>query len=172
MTMNRTSLLAMCAATFALAIVGSISPTLAGKEFAPQHYTRSGSFEDVFADLKDAVINRGLVIDYVGHVDKMLERTSAAAGSVTASGSKSPYLNAKYVQFCSAKLTHSSVSANPFNLSICPYVIFIFEAKTDPGKIVVGYRRPIPPGPSRLTKKAFTAIDKLLDGITKEAASE
>ena len=158
--------------TFLIANLAFSSLALAQKDFTPRHYTRAGTFEDVLQDLKDAVINRGLVIDYVGHVDKMLNRTSAAASSVTESGSKSPYLNAKYLQFCSAKLTHASVSANPFNLSICPYVVFIFEAKTDPGKIIVGYRRPIPPGPSQLTKKAFAEIDKLLDGIAKEATSE
>lgn len=170
--MNKAIVSAVVAATVMFAGLVPTAPVSAGKEFAPQHYRRSGSFEDVFQDLKDAVINRGLVIDYVGHVDKMLERTSAAAGSVTSSGSKTPYLNAKYIQFCSAKLTHSSVSANPFNLSICPYVVFVFEAKSDPGKIIIGYRRPIPPGPSRLTKKAFATIDNLLDAITKEAASE
>ena len=164
--------LAVSLATLLFANLVLTTSVAAGKDFAPRHYTRTGVFEDVLQDLKDAIINRGLVIDYIGHVDKMLERTSTAAGSVTEGGSKTPYLNAKYLQFCSAKLTHASVSANAFNLSICPYVVFVFEAKTDPGKIIVGYRRPIPPGPSRLTKKAFAEIDSLLDGIAKEAISE
>jgi len=120
--------------------------------------------------MKDVVINIGLVIDYVGHVDKLLQRTSKAAGSVTAAGSETPYLNAKYLQFCSSKLTHASVSANPFNLSICPYVVFAFETKSKPGEIVVGYRRPVP-GPSKLTRAAIAKIDKLLDGIVREATT-
>ena len=136
----------------------------------PRHYQKSGNFEDVWKDLKDAVVNRGLVIDYVGHVDKMLERTSGAAQSVTASGSQSPYLHARYLQFCSSKLTHASVSANPYNLSICPYVVFAFEAKTKPGEIIVGFRRPIP-GPSKLTRTAFAKIEALLEGIAKEATA-
>ena len=98
----------------------------------------------------------------------MLERTSEAVGSVTPGGSKSPYIDAKYLQFCSAKLTHEVVSANPLNIAICPYVVFIFELKTDPGKIHVGYRKPIA-GPSRLTRKATAKVEALLNDITKQA---
>ena len=100
-----------------------------------------------------------------------LERTSEAAGSVTEEGAKSPYKHAKYVQFCSAKLTHEAVSASPLNIGICPYVTFVIESRAEPGKITVGYRRPIP-GPSKKTKKAFAKIDALLDEISKEAVAE
>ncbi len=134
-------------------------------------YSKQGEFSEVLQDLQDAIINRGLVIDFVGHVDMMLERTSDVAGSVTAEGAKSPYVNAKYVQFCSAKLTHNAVSASPLNLAICPYVTFAFETRSEPGKVTVGYRRPIP-GPSKATKAAFAKIEGLLDEITKEAAAE
>jgi len=137
---------------------------------APHHARKVGKFEDVWQDLKDAVINRGLVIDYVGQVDKMLERTSTVANSVTVTGSQSPYLHAKYLQFCSSKLTHAAVSANPYNLAICPYVVFAFEVKTKPGEIIVGYRRPVA-GPSKRTRAAVTKIDTLLDGIVKEATT-
>ena len=119
-------------------------PQAAAAEKGYKHYTKKGAFEDVLQDLKDVIINRGLVIDYVGNVNSMLERTAKAAGSVTETGKPTPYVDAKYLQFCSAKLTHAAVSANPFNLAICPYVIFIFEAQSDPGKVVIGYRRPLP----------------------------
>jgi hypothetical protein len=136
-----------------------------------KHASVKGAFDDVFLDLRDAIINRGLQIDYTGHVDQMLERTSKAAGSVTENGVKSPYLHAKYIQFCSAKLTHESVSANPYNLAICPYVIFIFEARAEPGTIVVGYREP-QAGPSKLSKAAFAKVAKLLNDIMTEATSK
>ncbi len=129
---------------------------------------KEGDFADVLQDVKDAIINRGLVIDYVGHVDTMLERTSETVGSVTEKGVKSPFLAAKYVQFCSAKLTHDAVSANPYNIAVCPYVVFVFEDRAAPGQIVVGYRRPIP-GPSRLTRKALNKIEVLLSEIMTEA---
>lgn len=134
------------------------------------HFSTKAAFDEVFQDLKDAIINRGFVIDFTGHVDTMLERTSGVAGSVTKSGEKSPYLHAKYVQFCSAKLTHESVSANPYNLAICPYVVFIFESRAKPGTIVVGYRKP-QAGPSKLSRAAFAKITKLLADIATEATS-
>ena len=152
-------------------VAGAIGTASAIEKKGFKHYTKQGNFEEVFQDLQDTVVNRGLVIDYTGHVDTMLERTSEAAGSVTKTGNKSPYLHAKYIQFCSAKLTHEAVSANPYNLAICPYVVFAFEAHADPGKIVVGYRRPLP-GPSLMTKEAFAKIDNFLEEIVKEATSE
>jgi uncharacterized protein (DUF302 family) len=134
-------------------------------------YSKQGEFTEVLQDLQDAIVNRGYVIDFIGHVDMMLERTSQAAGSVTSEGVKSPYKNAKVLQFCSAKLTHEAVSANPLSIGICPYVTFVIETKAEPGKITVGYRRPIS-GPSKASKKAFAKIEALLDEISKEAAAE
>lgn len=131
----------------------------------------TGAFEDVFSDLQDAIIAKGVVIDFVGHVDTMLTRTSEAAGSVTEKGAKSPFLNAKYVQFCSAKLTHEAVSASPFNIAVCPYVVFVFETAAEPGKVVVGYRKPIT-GPSKRSKKAVAGIEALLDDIVKDVTAQ
>lgn len=128
----------------------------------------TAKFDDVEFELKDAIINRGLKIDYTGHIGKMLSRTSKTVGSVTELGSASPYLHAKYYQFCSAKLTHKVVSANPLNLSVCPYVVFIFELKSQPGVIHVGYRRPFA-GPSAVTKKAVDEVEALLLKIISDA---
>lgn len=82
-------------------------------------YSKAGTFEDVRSDLGDAIVNRGFVIDYVGHINAMLERTAEAARSVTKDGLKSPYRNAEFVQFCPAKFVHEAVSANPFALANC-----------------------------------------------------
>ena len=151
-----------------------VAVTLGSHSFAQPtdkvHFSTKGTFSEVFQDVTDAIVNRGFVIDFTGHVDKMLERTSGVAGSVTKSGEKSPYLHAKYVQFCSAKLTHESVSANPYNLAICPYVVFAFESRAKPGTIVVGYRKP-QAGPSKLSRAAFAKITKLLADIASEATS-
>lgn len=126
------------------------------------------AYEDVVFALKDAIISRGLKVDYTGHLDKMLERTSEAVGSETESGSKSPYLHAEYFQFCSAKLTHAVISANALNIAICPYIVFAYERKDKPGTIFVGYRRPIA-DPSRRSKKAIAKVEELLTAVIKEA---
>ena len=137
-----------------------------GRGFVDMH--KNGRFEDVYADLQDAIINRGLVIDYVGHLDQMLERTSEAVGSVSGKGAKSPYKAAKFLQFCSSKLSHEVVSANPTNIAICPFVVFVYELRSQPGVVTVGYRKPIS-GPSKLSRKAFAKIEKLLNGIIEDA---
>ena len=137
------------------------------------HYTKTvqAEFVDVFADLQDAVINKGLVIDYVGNVDNMLNRTSSTAGSVTSDGEKSPYLNAKYMQFCSSKLTHKAVSADPHNLAICPYIVYMFETRAKPGNITIGYRPPIF-GPSKRSRKIKVEVLEFLESIVNEAIAE
>lgn len=160
----------LTAFALALGLAISAGPPVMAKDAHP-HFEKQGNFADVFQDLSDAIINRGFVIDFVGHVDTMLERTSDVSKSVTETGSRTPYLNAKYIQFCSAKLTHEAVSANPYNVVICPHVIFAFEDKTKPGRIVVGYRRPVP-GPSRLSKRAFAKVDDVLMGIINEALGD
>ena len=152
-------------------ILSGLVPAAAEAPLGTKYLSKKGAFDDVLQDVKDAVINRGLLIDYIGHIDKMLDRTSEAADSVTSTGSRSPYQNAKYLHFCSSKLTHEAISANPYNLSICPYVVFLFETKAKPGIVVVGYRRPIP-GPSVRSKKALAKIDSLLESIIKEATQE
>ena len=130
--------------------------------------TTKGKFEDVRDNLKDAIVNKGLVIDYVGHLNQMLERTSEAAQSVTPQGAKTPYKNAEYMQFCSSKLTHELVSASPRNIVNCPYVVFAYELTGTPGTIHIGYRPPVGE-PSRLTQQVNAKITALLESIVKEA---
>ncbi len=154
----------LIAAIFAL----MVSPGFAEQVRGFKAYETKGAFSDVLADLRDAIINRGHVIDYTGHINEMLRRTSKTVGSVTSKGSKSPYLNAQFMHFCSAKLSHEVVSANPQNIAVCPYVLFMYETKANPGTIHVGYRRPIT-GPSKRSRKAFTKIDALLDAVVKES---
>ncbi len=162
--MLRSKLLAL----FILVSVGWISA--AGGEAAPETRAVKAAFEDVLLELQDAIIERGLVIDYTGHVDKMLERTADAAGSVTEGGSASPYLNAKYMQFCSAALTHEAVSANPQNLAICPYLVYLYEARSEPGVVRIGYRKPVF-GPSKASRKVEAKINAFLSDIVDQVAA-
>ncbi len=126
-------------------------------------------FSDVFSELQDVVINNGLVVDLVGHVDKMLMRTAEASGSVTEEGSKSPYINAKYVLFCSAKFTQKAISASVENLGICPYIVFAYETKAEPGITRIGYRQPIV-GKSRTSKRISAEITEFLQSILDDTA--
>jgi len=134
-------------------------------------YTVSGSFDDVVFDLENAVVDEGLVIDYRGHVNAMLERTSEVVGSTAADGAKSPFVDATYMHFCSAALTHAAVSADPANLAICPYILFAYETRAEPGTVHVGYRRPLG-GPAEDTQAALADIEALLDRIVRSTGAE
>ncbi len=130
----------------------------------------NAGFDDVFSELQDVLINKGLVIDLVGHVDKMIERTADVTKSITEEGSSSPYKSAKYVLFCSAKLTQKAVSASPENLGICPYIVFAYETKAELGVTRIGYRKPIL-GASRTTRKVTTEVNAFLQSIIDETAA-
>ena len=131
-------------------------------------YTKPGKFADVRDDLKEAIINRGFVIDYVGHFNNMLERTADVAGSVSGKGAKSPYANAEYLQFCPSKLTHEAVSATPFSIANCPIAVFVYELAGEPGKVTVGYRLPVAT-PSKRMQEVNAKLTALLDSIAREA---
>ena len=154
---------AVSKAALAIAALLALCPPLALAQDL-KTYGKKGSYEDVKFELNDAIIRRGLAIDYTGHINKMLERTGADVGST-----KKVYANAEFFMFCSAKLSRDMIEADPANLGYCPYVIFLYEAADKPGEIVVGYRRPLPKGDAA-SQKALAAIDALLDGIVKDAA--
>ncbi len=157
------------AIAIALLIAASV-PTLA-EDPGYKVYTKAGKYEDVRDDLKDAIIKRGFVIDYVGQFNVMLERTAEAAGRSTETGKKSPYINAEYVQFCPSKLTHEAVSANPIAIANCPVAVFVYEVNQERGNVHVGFRTPVA-SPSRLSKEINSRIVELLDGIAKEATKK
>ncbi len=148
------------------------TPALAKESQITQYIkTVEAEFDEVFADLQDTIVNEGLVIDFIGNVDNMLERTSSVAKSVTPTGQKSPYLNAKYLQFCSSKLTHKAVSADPQNLAICPYIFFIYEARAKPGFVTVGYRPPVF-GPSKRSRKIKAEVLDYLQSIVDKTVAQ
>ena len=153
-------------ANIALAAAIFVAPaTVLGGEPAKTIKTVTGDFDEVFGDLQDAVINRGLVIDYVGDVGQMLERTAdAAKGSDT----KAPYLKARYLQFCSAVLTHEAVGADVHNLAMCPYVVFAYQTRAKPDEVSVGYRQ-VTLAPAAPSQAAQAKVHDLLQAVVNEA---
>ena len=126
-------------------------------------YSKKGGYDDVKFDLHNAIIGRGLIVDFNGQVSKMLERTGADVGST-----KVIYKQAEYFTFCSAKLSRTAMETDPANVGYCPYVVFVYETAAAPGTIHVGYRRLELQG-SIESKAALEAIERLLDGIAKDA---
>ncbi|MEO1206463.1 MAG: DUF302 domain-containing protein [Pseudomonadota bacterium] len=143
--------------------LGLSVPAVAETELPDNFKTRDGAYEEVVQDLKDAIVNRGFVIDHVGYVGKMLDRTSDAVGAT------SPYLHAQYMQFCSAKLTHDLAAADPSNMEGCPYLVFAYEERAKPGTVILGYRKP-PVGRSEASRAAIGAIEALLVDVVDQVA--
>lgn len=117
-------------------------------------YPFDGEFEDAVFGVENAIINKGLTIDYVSHVGEMLERTRADVGSGVVL-----FKNANVFLFCSAVISRKMMEADPMNVGHCPYGVFVSET-TDGVKI--GYRR-YPDG-------IMQEVEALLDEIAQEAA--
>jgi uncharacterized protein (DUF302 family) len=119
-------------------------------------YPFEGSFEDATFGVENAIIGKGLVIDYVSHTGEMLARTAADVGSeVELFGAADVFL------FCSAKLSRKVMEADPMNIAHCPYGIFVAERA---GEVMIGYRT-YPAGPMQ-------EVQALLDEIAREAVGD
>ena len=139
---------------------------------AQDKYTQTveADFDDVLFDLKQQIIGLGLVIEHIGHIDKMLERTALAVTGSEDLGDNT-YEHAKYLQFCSATLTHQAVSEDPANIAICPFVLYIYEHARTPGNITVGYRNPdfsISDQPKAISIKIHTYLKQIVDNTVAD----
>lgn len=113
-----------------------------------------GSFEDASFAVESAIVDRGLVIDFVSHVGDMLNRTGADVGS-----GKKIFDAANIFLFCSAVVSREVMEADPFNIQYCPYGIFVTEKD---GEIMIGHKS-YPDGPMQI-------VEILLREIAKEAS--
>jgi uncharacterized protein (DUF302 family) len=119
-------------------------------------YDFDGSFEDATFSVENAIIGKGLVIDYVSHTGEMLNRTGADVGSTE------PLFEAADIfVFCSAVLSRKVMEINPMNIAHCPYGVFVAERQ---GRVMIGYRN-YPEGPMQ-------EVQALLDEIAREAVGD
>ena len=119
-------------------------------------YPFDGSFEDASFAIENAIIDRGLVIDYTSHVGDMLNRTGADVGSDVAI-----FDNAQIFLFCSAAVSRRVMEADPKNIMHCPYGIFVADMG---GEVMIGHRD-YPDGPMQ-------EVEALLDAIILEATAQ
>jgi hypothetical protein len=146
-----------------LMVLSLTAPVFAGDHADIKVYSTDGIFEDVTADVEDAIITRGFNIDYHGFIGNMLKRTAKDVGS-----EKVVYKNAEFFQFCSATLSRKTMEADPRNIGYCPYIIFVYELPKKPNTIYAGYRR-LGGGDTEKSRTALTAVEKVLDAIVQEA---
>ena len=127
-------------------------------------YSKDAKFEDVRDDLKLAIEGRGLVIDYESFIHRMLERTGKDVGST-----RKLYADAQAFVFCSAALSRKTMEADAANIALCPYSIVVYAKADEPQKVFVSYRRPWREGGNARSQAALKEVEKLLDGIAREA---
>ena len=143
----------LIAATLALS---PIAAPAGGHEGAAVTYAYDGGFEDATFAVESAILDRGLVIDYVSHVGEMLARTKDDVG-----GAADLFEEADVYLFCSAVLSRKVMEADPLNIAHCPYGVFVAEMGDG---VVIGHRT-YPEGPMK-------EVEALLAEIAKEAAGE
>ncbi|WP_417280143.1 DUF302 domain-containing protein [Celeribacter sp.] len=145
-TLFKTVALALTCATPA-------TPALANDQAITFDY--DGTFEDATFAVEDAIVSKGLVIDYRSHTGEMLERTKADVGSdVTIFDAADVFL------FCSAVVSRQVMEADPGNIVHCPYSIYVADRA---GQVTIGFRD-YPDGPMQ-------AVEDLLTEIVEEATS-
>ena len=150
----------------ALILTGLLATVTIASEAPLKTYTIKADYADVLQEADDAIVNSGLTIDFRGNISDMLDRTSKDLGATMR-----VYKNADFMQFCSASLTRNMMEADPANMGVCPYIVFVYETVKNPGTITVGFRRPIG-APGEASKKALDKIEALLESIVKEAAGQ
>lgn len=119
-------------------------------------YSFDGTFDDATFAVESAILDKGLVIDYVSHTGEMLARTGPDLGSDV-----ELFAAADIFVFCSAQLSREVMEANPMNIAHCPYGIFVADQA---GDVSIGFRN-YPDG-------EMQKVQSFLDDIVKDALGE
>lgn len=140
--------------TTCVLIAGSV--TSAWAQDVATTYPYEGTFEDATFAVESAIVDKGLVIDYVSHVGEMLNRTGSDVGS-----DQALFDEAEIFVFCSAVVSRKVMEADPANIAYCPYGIFVTNQD---GVVSVGYRN-YPEGPMQ-------EVQTLLADIVNDALDD
>lgn len=126
-------------------------------------YAVEGEFAFYREMLESAITDEGLVINAVGNIAGMLDRTGGDLG-----GAGSIYLHGESLEFCSAVYSRRMMEADPHSIVFCPYVIAIYELTAEPATIYIGYQR-LPIVDDENASETLQAVEDLLDRIANNA---
>lgn len=124
-------------------------------------YTMNDTFDSALFNLKEALKDKGMVINKVSHIGKMLKRTAKDLGK-----GKKIFAKAKNIEFCSATVSRKMMEANPHNIIYCPYIISIYSLADNPQKTFVSYRR-LPRLKDKKSDQALQQVEKLLNELAR-----
>ena len=150
-----------------LALVFALPLTAAAYEVVEENdarviYSTEAEFDEIFEMIEFAIESEGLVINNVGYISRMLDRT---AGQEAGEGI---YLDGRSLDFCSATYSRNTMEADPHNITFCPYVITVYELSDEPGTIYVSYQR-VPTIGDDDSRAALEDVNELVDRIVIEA---
>jgi len=133
-----------------------------GRDEYMRLFSIEGNYADTREDLEMAITDRGMIINNVSHIGKMLARTRKDVGA-----GKQIFVEAESLEFCSSVVSRHMMEADPHNIVFCPYIISIYTLPGEKNRVYLAYRRPLPVG-SPASKKALRAVEKLLQGIVDD----
>ena len=148
-------------------IVVSLASLAASAQTAVTYSRKGTTFDEVRDNVKLAIENRGLVVDYQAEVGKMLDRTGADVGST-----KKIFANAQTLQFCSAKLSRQAMEVSAGNVVFCPYSIAVYATAAKPDEVFVAYRRLEGGSAGPASRQVLRQVDALLDAVAREAVGQ
>jgi len=125
-------------------------------------FSTEADYADVREDLELAITDRGMIINNVSHIGKMLARTGKALGAT-----KQIFGEAEALEFCSSVISRKMMEADPHNIVFCPYIIMVYTLPAEKNRVYVAYRRPLPVG-SSASKQSLQVVEKLLQGIVED----
>ncbi|GMR20151.1 MAG: hypothetical protein BMS9Abin36_0746 [Gammaproteobacteria bacterium] len=128
-------------------------------------YKKKVGLEDTIDAAKIAITDRGIVINNIAYIAKMLNRTGKDLGRT-----KKIYIESRSLEFCSSTISRDTMEATPLNIMFCPYIINLYTLVDEPDYVYVGYRRPPIIGDAA-SKKSLTAVEKLLEDIVQDTLS-
>lgn len=128
-------------------------------------YKVKANFDEVRDQLQTAIGSKGIKINNVSYIGKMLIRTGKDLGF-----KKQIYTKAQAFEFCSATVSRFTMEADPHNIVFCPYIIAVYELANEKGMVYMTYRRPAIIG-TKASRNSLRGVEKLMDDIAQEALS-
>lgn len=138
-------------------------PLAGGAGEAPVKTVRvNGDFEDIRDSVRQAIEGKGINIAHTLPASDMLNRTGKDFGI-----EKNVFLQAETVEFCSARISHRLVQANPENILLCPFTISVYVLADDPDHVYLSWRRPFFPSDPE-SQAAVQQMTELIEAIIRE----
>ncbi len=125
-------------------------------------YAIDGEFGFYREMVESAITDQGLVVNYVGHIATMLDRTGGVEPGAGL------YRNGESLEFCSATYSRRMMEADPHSIVFCPYVIAVYELTAEPGTIHIGYQR-VPIIGDAASQQALQDVEDLIERIIDNA---